>query len=268
MIEFSLGRTDMSEHIRVAIEDNILRLTLARPEKKNALSLAMYSALGNALTAAQSDPAVRAILLDAEGDAFTAGNDLADFAAVVAGTLDRKEMTSQVFLHALASADKPIVAAVQGLAVGIGVTLLLHCDLVYVAEDAKLSTPFVGLGLVPEAASSWLLQARIGYARAFAMIGLGEQLDGRTAAAYGLANAALPAAEVRPRALAAAQQLASRAIGALQASKRLMRDAALIKATMDRESEIFGARLKSAEAAEALQAFAQRRPPKFRDITG
>jgi len=256
----------MSEHVRVAIEDHILRLTLARPEKKNALSLAMYSALGAALTKAETDPNVRAILLDAEGDAFTAGNDLADFAAVAAGKLDRQEMTSQIFLHALARADKPIVAAVQGFAVGIGVTMLLHCDLVYVAEDAKLTTPFVGLGLVPEAASSWLLQARIGYARAFAMIGLGEAIDGKTAAAYGLANLALPAAQVRPRALAAAERLAESAIGSLQASKRLMRDPALIKATMDRESAVFGERLKSAEAAEALQAFAERRPPNFRGI--
>jgi len=258
----------MSEHVRVAIEDNILRLTLARPEKKNALSMAMYSALSDALTSAESDPAVRAILFEAEGDAFTAGNDLADFAAVAAGTLDSKEMTSQLFLHALARADKPIVAAVQGLAVGVGVTMLLHCDLVYVAEDAKLTTAFVGLGLVPEAASSWLLPARIGYARAFAMIGLGEALDGKTAAAYGLVNAALPAAEVRPRALAAAQQLASRAIGSLRATKRLMRDAALIRATIDRESEVFGDRLETAEVAEALKAFAERRPPNFRNIPG
>lgn len=258
----------MSEHVRIAIEDNVLRLTLARPERKNALSLAMYGALGGALTAAESDPNVRAVLIEAEGDAFTAGNDLADFAAVAAGTLDSKDMTSQVFLDSLARADKPIVAAVQGLAVGIGVTLLLHCDLVYVAEEAKLSTPFVGLGLVPEAASSWLLQARIGYARAYAMIGLGEPLDGRTAAAIGLANAALPAGEVRARALFAAQQLVARPIGALQASKRLMRDAALIKATMDRESEVFGARLRTAEAAEALRAFAERRPPNFRAIAG
>jgi enoyl-CoA hydratase/carnithine racemase len=258
----------MSEHVRIAIEDNILRLTLARPDKKNALSLAMYSALGEALTKAENDPTVRAILLDAEGDAFTAGNDLGDFVAVAAGKLDRSQMTSQIFLHALARADKPIVAAVQGLAVGIGVTMLLHCDVVYVAEDAKLTTPFVGLGLVPEAASSWLLQARIGYARAFAMIGLGEALDGKTAAACGLVTAALPTAEVKPRGLAAAQHLASRAIGALQQSKRLMRDAALIKATMDRESEVFGARLKTAEAAEALKAFAERRAPNFRNITG
>ena len=258
----------MSEHIRIAIEDNILRLTLNRPGKKNALSLAMYSALGVALTQAETDPAVRAILLDAEGDSFTSGNDLADFAAVAAGTLDRKDMTSHLFLHALARADKPIVAAVQGQAVGIGVTLLLHCDLVYVADDARLSTPFVSLGLVPEAASSWLLQARIGYARAYAMIGLGESLDGRTAAAIGFANASLPVDEVRPRALAAAQQLAARPIGALQATKRLMRDGALIKATMDKEGEVFGARLSTAEAAEALRAFAERRPPDFRAITG
>jgi len=258
----------MSEHVRVAIEDGILRLTLARPEKKNALSMAMYSTLGEALSKAETDPQVRAILIEAEGDAFTAGNDLADFAAVASGKLDRKDMTAHLLLEALARADKPIVAAVHGLAVGIGVTLLLHCDLVYVAADARLSTPFVSLGLVPEAASSWLLQARIGYARAYAMMALGETLDGTTAVTLGLANAALPANEVRARALAAAQQLVARPIGALQATKRLMRDGEAIRAVMEREAEVFGARLRSAEAAEALRAFAERRAPNFRGIVG
>ncbi|MET0497966.1 MAG: enoyl-CoA hydratase-related protein [Steroidobacteraceae bacterium] len=258
----------MSEHVRVAIEDNILRLTLARPEKKNALSMAMYSVLGEALTKAETDPQVRAILIAAEGDAFTAGNDLADFAAVASGKLDRKDMTSHLLLNALARADKPVIAAVQGLAVGIGVTLLLHCDLVYVAADARLSTPFVSLGLVPEAASSWLLQARIGYARAYAMMALGESLDGTTAVTLGIANAAVPASEVRARALAAAQQVVARPIGALQATKRLMRDSEAIRAVMEREGEVFAARLRTAEAAEALRAFAERRAPNFRGIVG
>src|SRR5690606_9041709 len=122
--------------------------------------------------------------------------DISEFAAVASGQSSRSEMTAIVFLKALARAQKPVVAAVNGLAVGIGVTMLLHCDLVYVAEDAKLSTPFVNLALVPEAASTLLMPARIGYARAFEMFALGEPIDGRTAARLGIANAALPRSEV------------------------------------------------------------------------
>ena len=258
----------MTDHIRVSIEDNVMRLLLARPEKKNALTNAMYTALGAALDRAESDPAVRAVLLEAEGDAFTAGNDLGDFAAVAAGTMARSEMKAHVFLSALARGQKPYVAAVQGLAVGIGVTMLMHCDLVYVAENARLTTPFVNLAVVPEAASSWLIPARIGHARAFAMFALGEPVDGRTAAAIGIANSALPAGEVRAKALAAAKALATKPIGALRATKKLMRDAEAIQALMTREGEIFGARLQTAEAAEAFRAFAERRAPDFTKIAG
>ncbi|HEY0684911.1 MAG TPA: enoyl-CoA hydratase-related protein [Steroidobacter sp.] len=258
----------MTEHVRIALEDGVLRLTLARADKKNALTQAMYAALGNALARAETDPSVRAVLLEADGDAFTAGNDLGDFAAVAAGKLDREDMTTHLFLDALAKARKPLVAAVQGLAVGIGVTMLLHCDLVFVADDAKLSTPFVNLALVPEAASSALLQARIGYARAYAMFALGEPIDGRTAASIGLANAALPASEVRAKALAAAKVLATKPMGALQATKQLMRDGAAIAALMAKESEIFGQRLKSPETAEALRAFAEKRAPDFSKFSG
>jgi enoyl-CoA hydratase/carnithine racemase len=258
----------MIEHVRIAAEDGVLRITLARPDKKNALTTAMYTALGNALARAETDSSVRAVLFEAEGDAFTAGNDLGDFAAVASGEMVREDMTTHLFLDALATARKPYVAAVHGLAVGIGVTMLLHCDLVFVAEDAKLSTPFVNLALVPEAASSALLQARIGYARAYAMFALGEPINGRTAAAIGLANAALPVNEVRPKALAAAKLLASKPMGALQATKELMRDSKAIAALMARETEIFSARLKSPETAEALRAFAERRPPDFRKFSG
>ena len=175
----------MTEHVQVAVEDGVMRITLARPEKKNALTNAMYAALGEALTRAESDPAVRVVLFDAEGDAFTAGNDLGDFAAVAAGTLAREEMKTHVFLEALARGTKPYVAAVHGLAVGVGVTMLLHCDLVLRRRGrAGSSTPFVNLALVPEAASSVLMPARIGHARAFAMFALGEPIDGRTAAAH------------------------------------------------------------------------------------
>jgi enoyl-CoA hydratase/carnithine racemase len=253
----------MTDHVRVLAEGSVLRITLARADKKNALTNPMYTALAEALQRAEADPAIRAVLLDADGDVFTAGNDLADFAAVAAGTLAREDMKSHLFLNALAHGRKPYVAAVQGLAVGIGVTMLMHFDLVFVADDALLSTPFVNLGLVPEAASSWLLPARIGHARAFAMLALGESIDGRTAASIGLVTAALPPVEVGPKALLAARALAARPPGALQATKQLMRNAAAIIEVMDRERVIFGERLKSAEAAEAFLAFRERRAPDF-----
>ena len=249
----------MTDHIKVALTDGILHVTLSRPEKKNALNNAMYLALGAALLRAKDEEAIRVVLLDAEGDAFTAGNDIADFAAVAAGTIERGDMRSSAFLQGLAYAQKPIVAAVQGLAVGIGVTMLMHCDLVYVAENAKLSTPFVNLALVPEAASSWLIPARIGHARAFEMFALGESVDGVTAARIGLVNAALPVSEVRAKALEVAKKLASKPPGALQATKQLMRDGQAIAAVMAREGDVFGARLRSAEAAEAFKAFSERK---------
>lgn len=258
----------MTEHVRIAAEDGVLKITLARADKKNALTQPMYAALGHALARAEADATVRAVLLEAEGDAFSAGNDLGDFAAVAAGKLTREDMTTPLFLNALAKARKPIVAAVQGVAVGIGVTMLLHCDLVYVADDATLSVPFVNLALVPEAASSALLQARVGYARAFAMFAFGEPIDGRTAVSLGLANAALPASEVRAKALAAAKLLATKPTGALQATKQLMRDGEALAALIAKESEIFTARLQSPETAEALRAFAERRPPDFSKLSG
>jgi enoyl-CoA hydratase/carnithine racemase len=258
--------TAAGDFVRVAVDGGVMRLTIDRPEKKNALTNAMYLALGEALERAEQDPDVRVVLLEAEGDVFTAGNDLGDFAAVAAGTLPRGEMHSHRLLTALARAQKPLVAAVHGLAVGIGVTMLLHFDLVYIAETAKLTTPFVNLALVPEAGSSWLLPARIGHARAYAMFALGEAVDGRTAAALGLANAALPADAVKARALDAARALAEKPPGALQATKKLLRDAEAIQATMAREREVFSARLRTAEAAEAFRAFAEKRKPDFKRL--
>ena len=157
----------MTEHIKVTQDGAVLEIIFARPQKKNALSNAMYGAATQALNDAQSNQAVRVVLFGAEGDAFTAGNDLADFASAAEGKRD--ELQAHHFIEALAQADKPVVAAVSGLAVGVGTTMLLHCDLVYVAETAKLTTPFVNLALVPEAASSMLLPARIGHVRGFAM---------------------------------------------------------------------------------------------------
>jgi enoyl-CoA hydratase/carnithine racemase len=191
----------MTDHVKIRQDCAVLEITFARPEKKNALSNAMYRAATDALNGAQKDRTVRVVLFSSEGDAFTAGNDLADFAGAASG---KGELAAHGFIEALARAEKPIIAAVPGLAVGVGTTMLLHCDLVYLAETAKLTTPFVNLALVPEAASSLLLPARIGHVRAFAMFSLGEGLSAAEAFALGLANKVLPRDEL----LGAARQAA------------------------------------------------------------
>ena len=248
----------MSDEVLSERAQGVLTLTLNRPAKKNALTPAMYVALGEAIDAAGQDPDVRAILIQANGDAFTGGNDIATFAS------DPKAVeAANVLLRALARATTPLVAAVHGRAVGVGVTLLLHCDLVYVAEDALLSTPFANLALVPEAASSILLPARIGHPRAFSMFVLGETVDGRTAAAWGLANAAVPAAEVRARALEAVRAIAARPPGAVAITKALMRDPAALSRQMDIEGGHFLAQLQTPEAREAFAAFVEKRPADF-----
>ncbi|HEU4654513.1 MAG TPA: enoyl-CoA hydratase-related protein [Steroidobacteraceae bacterium] len=244
--------------IRVSVEGPILRLTLDRADKKNALTNEMYGALTAQLERAEQDDSIRVVLIDAEGDIFCAGNDLNDFAAIASGQLRGDEIKAFGFLHALAAAACPIVTAVQGPAVGIGVTLLLHSDIAVVAEEARLSTPFVDLGLVPEAASSLLLPARIGHARAFEMFALGKSILGLDAVTIGLANACAPTHEVLSRAYEFAHQLAARPAGAVRATKRLMRHTEALQAVMDREIEVFSERLRSSETAQALKAFAQR----------
>jgi enoyl-CoA hydratase/carnithine racemase len=258
------GDGPMTQHLKVRSDGAVLEIIFARPDKKNALSNAMYRTAAEALNAAQTNPAVRVVLFGAEGDAFTAGNDLADFASAAAGKPD--ELQANRFIEALARADKPIVAAVSGLAVGVGTTMLLHCDLVYVAATATLTAPFVNLALVPEAASSMLLPARLGHVRAFAMFALGEALSGPEAVALGLANKALPAEQVLRAAREAARMLAARAPGSLIATKKLMRDRARIRDQIEGEGAIFADRLRSAEAAEAFRAFAERRQPDFTKV--
>ncbi len=257
------------DHVITEISGGVLTLTLNRPEKKNALTRAMYQALGDAIDAASEDRTVRCVLIQANGDMFTAGNDLADFAAVNAGdtTAAQAREGGNPLLVALGRAKVPLVAAVNGRAVGVGVTMLLHCDLVYVAEDSILTTPFVSLALVPEAASSLLLPARIGHARAFSMFVLGEAVDGRTAAAWGIANAAVPPADLRPRARAAAEAVAARPASSVTLTKALMRDNAAINARMEAEGRHFAAQLKSPEAREAFAAFAEKRAPDFSKVS-
>lgn len=252
----------MESHVLIEKAEGVLTLTLNRPEKKNALTQAMYQRLGDAIDGAASDPEARCVLIQAEGDAFTAGNDIGDFAA--RGAEGRSAGGAQKWegnplLAALARAKRPLVAAVHGRAVGVGVTMLLHCDLVYMAQDALLSTPFVNLGLVPEAASSLTLPARIGHARAFAMFVLGEAVTAQEAVAWGIANKVLSRAELRATALAAARAVAQRSPSAVAITKALMREPERLAERMQVEGAHFVTQLSTPEAAAAFAAFADKR---------
>ncbi len=249
----------MTDLVKISEANGVMEILWNRPDKKNALSNVMYRAATAALARAAEDKSIRVVVLASEGDRFTSGNDLADFASVAMGG---EAPAAHGFIEAMIQFPKPIVAAVAGLAIGVGTTMLLHCDLVYVASDAKLTTPFVSLALVPEAASSMLLPARIGHARSFAMFALGEGFTGAQAAQLGLANAALPKEEVLAAARKAAATLAQRPIGAVMATKKLMRDASIL-AHSRTEGAIFAERLHSAEATEAFTAFQQKRAPDF-----
>lgn len=254
--------------IRVERGDDVLTLSFDRADKKNAITDAMYRTLADEISSADNDPDTLVILLRSEGDIFTAGNDLADFQAAGKGDPERESGEKHVhrFLRALAEASKPIVAAVRGKAVGVGTTMLLHCDYVVMADSAALTTPFVGLGLVPEAASSILLPARIGHLRAFSMFALGESVDAERALQWGLANRVVPAGEVDAVAREVAARLTEQPPGAVIATKRLMRAPREIVQRMDDERAVFNERLKTAEAQEAFAAFAERRRPDFRQF--
>lgn len=252
----------MSE-IETRLENGVLTVTLNRPDKKNAITQAMYATLSEATERARTDDAVRVLLFRAEGDSFSAGNDIGDFIALGSQAAGPLDLSVFRFLKALADLDRPVVAAVKGRAVGIGLTLLLHCDLVVVAEDALLSVPFVNLALAPEAASTLLLPHVIGHQRAFELFALGQPLDGRTAHAWGLANRCVPADQVEATAADLAAQVAARAPNSIRKTKALMRDAEALWAIMQREGEAFGSQMKSPEAMEAFMAFTQKRAPDF-----
>jgi enoyl-CoA hydratase/carnithine racemase len=257
----------MTEFVHVEQTSGVLTLTLKRPEKKNALTNAMYAALADGLERAENEESIRVVLFQGDGDSFTAGNDLADFSAAATRTANEERQSAR-FIRGLARATKPLVAAVQGNAVGVGTTMLLHCDLVFLADNAKLATPFVNLALVPEAASSLLLPLRVGYVRAYQMFALGEPIDAQTALAWGIANAVVPAEDLRSRARDAAEVLVTRPAGSLMHTKQLMRDAQAMTRQLDRELSIFSERLTSNEAKEAFQAFAERRKPNFANVEG
>lgn len=255
----------MTEHIKIERNDGILTLTFARPEKKNALTNAMYGVLADQLIAAETDPATRVIVLRGEGDMFTSGNDVGEFASIAAGAVRGERHVSR-FVRALAQSSRPLVAAVQGRGVGIGTTMLLHCDFVVLAENAQLSTPFVNLALVPEAASTLLMPLRVGYVRAYEMFALGEAMDAQTALNLGIANRVVPLDRLHAEAADVAARLAKQPAGSLAATKRLMRNPEALTAQIEAESERFAERLTTAEAREAFTAFAERRPPDFMKV--
>lgn len=253
----------MSEHIHLEREQGLLTLRMDRADKKNALTRAMYGALADALDAADEDRSVRAVLITGSETCFTSGNDVADFIQAPPSGLDSEVFR---FMKALFDFSKPVVAAVCGPAVGIGTTLLLHCDLVYVARDAKLKMPFVNLGLCPEYGSSLILPRLLGHARAAELLLLGEPFTGEQAAAWGIANEALAdGAATLARAREMAQRFEQLAPSAVAVSKRLMREPGReeLRRVIKEEGELFGQRLRTPEAIEALSAFMQRRTPDF-----
>src|SRR5260221_10133706 len=188
----------MAEHISISVQDRVFTVRMDRPEKKNALTRGMYLGLTEALQKAQADPAVRVILISGAKDCFTAGNDLVDFANAQPG----ESSPAILFLQTLAAAHKPVLAAVAGVAVGIGTTMLLHCDLVYAASTARFQLPFVNLGLCPEARSSVLLPALMGHHRAAELLFFGEQFSADVALQLGIVNQVLPEQELLPSAIA------------------------------------------------------------------
>lgn len=248
--------------IRTVNTNGVAVIEIARPEKKNALTQAMYTAMTEAIVAADADATIRALLITGQPGIFTSGNDLEDFMQRPPAGEDSPVFQ---FMKALADCGKPVVAAVTGGAIGIGTTMLLHCDLVYVSDEARLAMPFVGLGLVPEYASSLLVTQRVGQAKATELLLLGEPFNGESAVEMGIANAVLPAAEVVNHARRMAERFNALPPGAVRESKALMRRAqkALVRETIEVEGAIFGKRLRSPEAMEAFQAFFQKRKPDF-----
>jgi enoyl-CoA hydratase/carnithine racemase len=252
--------------IKTGVMDGVATIEIARPEKKNALTQAMYSAMSEALDAAVADPTVRAVLITGQPGIFTSGNDIEDFMQRPPGSgSDSQDSPVFRFMRSLTQCDKPVIAAVTGAAIGIGTTLLLHCDFVYVSDEARLAMPFVTLGLVPEFASSLLVPQIMGHRRAAEKLLLGEPFTAEQAVDCGIANAVLPAGEVLAHARRVAERFNALPPGAVREAKQLMRapQREQVLSVIRAEGELFGKRLRSPEAMEAFQAFFQKRKPDF-----
>jgi len=248
--------------IKTATLNGVATIEIARPEKKNAITVDMYAAMAAALRNANADAAVRSVLITGQPGIFTSGNDLEDFMQ-----RPKQGMDSPVFqfMKALATCEKPVIAAVTGAAIGIGTTMLLHCDLVYVSDEARLAMPFTSLGLVPEFASSLVLPQLVGHVKAAEKLLLGDPFTPQDAVDLGLANALLPAGELMPHARRIAERFNALPPGAVRDSKKLMRraGAAAVLETIAVEGGVFQERLTSPEAREAFSAFFQKRKPDF-----
>ena len=256
----------MREHVRVENQSGVLAVTLARPERRNAITVAMYAALAEAVESAKSDSSVRMISIRSEGLDFAAGNDLADFAVAI--PRDLTEVPVWRLLRALASCTVPIIAAVQGNAVGIGTTMLLHCDLVIAAEGARFSLPFVDLALVPEAASSLLLPRLAGRRRAARYLLLGEAFGAAEALDIGLASHVAPDDELYATSDSIVAALLAKPTDALAITQQLLRHGTQqeLVERMELESRHFSERLQSAEVREAITAFFEKRKPDFSSL--
>ncbi len=242
----------MSEHIRVAVTEGVCTVTIDRPEKKNSLTRAMYAGLADAIEMATADEAVRCLLLTGAGDVFCAGNDINDFRNRPAES--DGPPPSRRFYFGLAEFPKPVVAAVPGLAIGIGCTMLLHADIIYAAPEARFRLPFVDLGVVPELGSSLLLPRLVGQQRAAELLMLGEYFDAATAREFGLVNRVVPLPELLPQASAAALALARKPAQALRLTKSLLRqDMPMLLQRMEEERELFARQLASPET-QAIMA--------------
>lgn len=241
---------------------SILRVTVNRPAKKNAMTSAMYIALADAFNLAAKDDEIRVVIWDAAGDSFSAGNDVEDFLNNPPGP---GESPQAAIGNALLNLDKPLIAVVKGNAVGGGTTLLTHCDFVYAGESAKFQVPFVNLGLVPEFGSSWSLPARSGYLRAAELFMLGQPFKAELAAEIGLVTQVVPDAELSVTATKTAERLAAKPIGALRAIKKLLKSSQReqIEQAIKLEVEEFSTRVRSAEVREVFTAFLEKRPPDF-----
>ncbi|MFT5082854.1 MAG: enoyl-CoA hydratase/carnithine racemase [Lentisphaeria bacterium] len=251
----------MSEEILVDVCESIMTLTLNRPERKNALNLAMYTTLSESLDRAAKDDEIRVVFFKGAGDSFTSGNDLSDFAS--GASLAEENNPIRRFLFTLVAFPKPVVVAVHGVAVGIGTTLLLHSDLVYAASSASFRMPFVNLGLCPEFASSLLVPRLAGHAKASEWLLLGEFFSATDALTGGLVNVIVD--DPQTFAMQQCQKLAKQPPAALRNAKALIKapDSAVIMDTINSEIKVFGEALKGAEFSEAVTAFFEKRPANF-----
>ena len=253
--------TDVLSHL----DAGVMTLTINRLDKKNSITSAMYSALADALDSVNHDPAVRAVVIQGHETIFSAGNDIGDFLNKPPATLDAPVFR---FLRGISSFPKPVIASVCGPAVGIGTTLLLHCDLVYAGDNAAFSMPFVNLGLCPEAASSFLAPQLMGYARAAEALLLGEPFTAESALEMGLINRIVPPAEANALAQRQALKLAGKPMTSLMETKRLMKkgNAGMVAERMAEEGVSFGRMLQEPAAREAFTAFMEKRKPDFSSL--